>query len=101
MRSAAAPGTLVALMAASTAATFAGRLIAAGRRPDEPVALVHAARTEQQDVLRLTLTALAAGGVDVHSPSAIVIGEVARFAAAGPPAHGRGAPPRQRGATGR
>jgi len=86
-------------MAASTAATFAGRLIAAGRRPDEPVAVVHAATAERQDVQRLTLTELAAGRVDVCSPS-VIVGEVARLAAAGPGAR-PGSPTATTGATGR
>jgi siroheme synthase len=73
---AAAPGTLVVLMAASTAAAVASGLLAAGRR-DEPVAVVHAATTGDQQVARSTLRRLARSGSPFPAPSVLVIGPVA------------------------
>ena len=71
------PGTLVVLMAASTAAAVAQRLLAGGRVTDEPVAVVHAATTCHQRVARLTLADLARDGCPFGSPSVIVVGPTA------------------------
>ena len=71
------PGTLVVLMAATTAASVAARLIAGGRRVDQPVAVVHAATTAAQRSVTTTLDALRLFGCPLPSPSVLVIGDVA------------------------
>lgn len=67
--------TLVILMGAARAGAIRRRLLAAGRAPETPVAVVTAATTARQRVTRLTLAEL--GDAPVANPSVIVIGEVA------------------------
>jgi len=67
--------TLVILMGAARAGAIRRRLLAAGRAPSTPVAVVTAATTARQRVARLTLGDL--GDTPVANPSVIVIGEVA------------------------
>lgn len=67
--------TLVILMGAARAGAIRRRLLAAGRAPSTPVAVVTAATTARQRVTRLTLAEL--GDAPVANPSVIVIGEVA------------------------
>ncbi len=74
--------TLVVLMGASTGADVARCLLAEGRRPDEPVAAVHRAGTPDVATATLTLDQLAIDGCPFVSPTVIVIGLVAAFAAA-------------------
>jgi uroporphyrinogen III methyltransferase/synthase len=54
--------TLVVFMAGRTAAAVAARLLAAGRRPDTPAALVIEASLPSQEVRRCDLASLAAAG---------------------------------------
>jgi uroporphyrin-III C-methyltransferase len=68
-------GTIVVLMGVAQRATIAAELIAGGLAVDTPVAAVHRATTDSQDVRRCRLDELA--GVDVDSPAVIVIGAVA------------------------
>lgn len=70
-----AGGTLVVLMGMRERAEIARRLVAGGRPPDTPVAVVHWGATPHQRVVRSTLDGLAA--VDLPPPAAIVIGPVA------------------------
>jgi uroporphyrin-III C-methyltransferase len=70
------PGTLVVLMAATTASGVAALLIAGGRSPDQPVAVVHAATTPHQRSAITTLGQLRCGGSPLPSPSIIIIGDV-------------------------
>lgn len=67
--------TLVVLMGVRPAALVAARLIAHGRPPSEPVAVIGSATTGEQRVLRTTLAALHLA--DVPAPATIVIGAVA------------------------
>jgi len=53
----------------------AERLIAAGRSPGTPVAVVRWGTTDRQEVVRTTLDHLA--DVDLGAPAAIVVGAVA------------------------
>lgn len=69
--------TLVVLMAASTAAVVAERLISGGRSWDEPVAFVHQAGRQGQDLARRTLGTVALDGCPFGSPTVMVIGAVA------------------------
>jgi uroporphyrin-III C-methyltransferase len=68
---------LVVYMALKHVASIAARLIAAGRRPDEPVAVVSRATTPQQRVLETTLAAAAAdiAASGIEPPAMVVIGE--------------------------
>lgn len=77
--------TLVVLMAASTADVLSQRLIGAGRPGSEPVAFIHAAGTEDQQVARLTLTEVADTGCPFPSPTVMVVGPVAALAGASQP----------------
>lgn len=75
---------LVVYMALKHIATIADRLLAAGRRPEEPVAVVSRATLADQAVLETTLGAcvadVAAGGLE--PPALVVVGEVVRLRAA-------------------
>ena len=68
-------GTLVVLMGMASRAAVAERLLAAGRAPDTPVAVVRWGTTDRQEVARTTLDRLAS--VALEAPAAIVIGAVA------------------------
>ena len=63
---------------------IAGRLIAAGRTPSEPVAIISKATTTEQRVLVSSLgeAAKAAKSARIEAPTIIVIGEVVRLHAA-------------------
>ena len=68
-------GTLVVLMGVRNRGEVARRLIQAGRSVDTPVAVVQDGTLPGQTTVRCTLGTLA--DVDVRSPAAIVVGEVA------------------------
>ena len=70
-----AGGTLVILMGGSERADIAARLIAGGRLPDTPAAVVHWGTATGQEVVRTTLDGLAS--VALPAPSVIVVGPVA------------------------
>ncbi len=67
--------TLVVLMGVRLAPHIAAALIAGGRSPDEPAAVIGSATTASQQVERTTLARL--GEVRVPAPATIVIGDVA------------------------
>lgn len=69
--------TLVVLMGVRLAPHIATALIAGGRSPDEPAAVIGSATTACQQVQRTTLGRL--GQVRVPAPATIVIGDVASF----------------------
>jgi uroporphyrin-III C-methyltransferase len=73
---------LVLYMASRNLPNIVMRLLAGGRRPDEPVAIVSKATTATQSVLVSTLGEIAAAASDIPTPSIIVIGEVVRLRAA-------------------
>ena len=73
-----AGGTLVILMGMSTRAAIADSLIAGGRSPDTPAAVITRATTAAQRIAHTTLAGLAA--VDLDSPAVIVVGPVAALA---------------------
>jgi uroporphyrinogen III methyltransferase / synthase len=70
-----AGGTLVVLMGMAARAEIARRLMAAGRRPETPVAVVHAGTTATRRTVRTTLAGMA--DVVLDPPCVIVIGPVA------------------------
>lgn len=72
--------TLVIYMGLIGSPTITERLIAHGRRPETPVALIERGTTARQRVLRGTLQQLPELAKDAQSPSLIVVGEVASLA---------------------
>jgi uroporphyrin-III C-methyltransferase len=75
---------IVLYMALNHLGRIAARLIAAGRRPDEPVAIISKATTEAQRVLVSSLeeAAACAEAAHIEAPTIIVVGEVVRLRAA-------------------
>jgi uroporphyrin-III C-methyltransferase len=71
-------------MALKHIGTIAGRLLAAGRNPDEPAAVVSRATTAGQRVLETTLGACAAdvAASGIEPPALFVLGEIVRLRAA-------------------
>lgn len=71
--------TVVVLMPAKRLARIGRGLIAAGRRPDTPVAIVERATTSEQRTVRCTLQTLAAGDFTgrVSPPCVLIVGDVA------------------------
>jgi uroporphyrin-III C-methyltransferase len=72
---------LVLYMASRHLPRIAERLMAAGRRPAEPVAVISKATTAEQRVIVSTLDEIAAAAAEIPAPSIVVIGEVVRFRA--------------------
>jgi uroporphyrin-III C-methyltransferase len=70
---------IVLYMALTHLGDIAQRLIAAGRAPDEPVAIVSRATTAAQRVVTTTLAEAAKAAAAVESPAIIAIGEVVRL----------------------
>jgi uroporphyrin-III C-methyltransferase len=75
---------IVLYMALNHLGRIAARLIAAGRAPEEPVAIVSKATTAAQRVLVSSLedAARCAAAAQIEAPTIIVIGEVVRLRAA-------------------
>jgi uroporphyrinogen III methyltransferase / synthase len=73
--------TLVILMGASRLAAIAARLIAAGRRPDTPVALIRWGTTGEQATATGTLANIVerARALGLRPPVVMVVGDVVRF----------------------
>lgn len=69
--------TVVVLMPARRLRRIGQGLIAAGRRPATPVAIVERATAADQKVLSCTLEALAAGDVRAKPPCVVIVGDVA------------------------
>jgi uroporphyrinogen III methyltransferase / synthase len=72
---AAFPGTLVFYMGVRQLPRIAEQLVAHGRDPAEPAAIVERGTLPEQRVLRTTLAAL--GEQDAHAPAVTVVGPVA------------------------
>jgi uroporphyrin-III C-methyltransferase len=77
-RMATAVDTLVVLMVAERLGEVCAALIAAGRQPDEPAAVIASATTGDQQSLAGTLAELA--GAEVDPPATLVAGRVAALA---------------------
>ncbi|MBV8811328.1 MAG: uroporphyrinogen-III C-methyltransferase [Acidobacteriaceae bacterium] len=71
--------TLVVLMGVRNREFIARSLIAAGRRPEEPVAFVMRGTMAGEQVAESTLEDVAAGRTDIQPPAVFVIGEVVRL----------------------
>jgi uroporphyrin-III C-methyltransferase len=61
---------------------IAERLLDAGRRSDEPIAIISKATTPAQSVLVSTLGEIARATVDIQVPAIVVIGRVVGLRAA-------------------
>jgi uroporphyrin-III C-methyltransferase len=70
-------GTIVILMGVAHRAAIAAALTTGGLATDTPVAAIHRATTDKQDVVRCDLADL--GNAVIESPATIVIGAVAAF----------------------
>jgi len=72
---------IVVYMGLNHLGRIAERLVAAGRRPDEPVAIISKATTGKQRVVRTTLAQAAAdaAAAALEGPTIIAIGEVVRL----------------------
>ncbi len=73
------PGTLVFYMAVKALPNVARELIAHGRSPDEPAAIVERGTSDEQRVTRSTLSELpkVARAARVRAPALVVVGDVA------------------------
>jgi uroporphyrin-III C-methyltransferase len=71
--------TLVILMGVKNRAAIAQSLIAAGRRPSDPVAFIQNGTLPTERVVETTLSEVAAGRVEVGSPAVFVIGAVVKL----------------------
>ena len=72
--------TVVILMGMGALASIAERLVAGGRDPETPVAVIHRGATAHQHVVTGTLRDIAGRAAALGAPAVIVVGEVARFA---------------------
>ena len=70
-------GTIVILMGVAHRGAIATELIIGGLATDTPVAVIHRATTDDQDVVRCDLANL--GNTAIESPATIVVGAVAAF----------------------
>ena len=73
---------LVLYMASRNLSNIANRLLGAGRRSDEPVAIISKATTPAQSVTVSTLGEIAGAAPPIPTPAIVVIGEVVRLRAA-------------------
>ncbi len=80
-------GTLVILMGVTTRGAIADALVAGGRAPDTPVAVIERGTTPSERMVRTTLAGLA--GADLRAPAVIVVGAVAALGD-GPPVEAAG-----------
>jgi len=76
---AAFPGTLIFYMGVRQLATTAARLIAGGRPPDQPAAIVERGTLPEQRVVHATLETIAARAAEteIKAPAITVVGDVA------------------------
>lgn len=79
-----AADTVVVLMGMASLEDIASRLVAAGRDPHTPAAVIHRGATPDQRVVTGTLRDIAARAASLGPPGLIVVGEVVRLAATAP-----------------
>ncbi|MFZ3235858.1 MAG: uroporphyrinogen-III C-methyltransferase [Stellaceae bacterium] len=72
---------LVLYMALKHLPVIAARLLAGGRRPDEPAAIVSKASTPEQRVLVSTLDEIGSAAALAEAPAIVVVGEAVRLRA--------------------
>ena len=71
--------TLVILMGVTALPEIARRLLAAGRDPATPAAVIHRGTTPSQEVVTGTLRDIAGRAAHLAAPATIVIGDVVRL----------------------
>ncbi len=71
-----APGTLVLFMALAALPEIARRLIAHGRPPDTPAAVISSGTTEAQELASAPLAEIAEAAAGLEPPALVVVGEV-------------------------
>jgi uroporphyrin-III C-methyltransferase len=69
-------------MASRHLPSIAAQLMAGGRRPEEPVAVISKATTAEQRVVVSTLGEVGTAAAGIEAPSIVVVGEIVRFHAA-------------------
>lgn len=79
---AAAPGTLIVLMGLARLGELAAALVAAGRDPATPAAVIESGTLPEQRAVTAPLCDLAAAAADLRPPALVVIGDVAALASA-------------------
>jgi uroporphyrin-III C-methyltransferase len=72
--------TIVLYMARKYAGEIAGKLIAAGRDPNEPAAIISSASLDQQTTMVTTLAGLGLKAAEAQTPAILVIGENVKLA---------------------
>jgi uroporphyrin-III C-methyltransferase len=97
-RVATATDTLIVLMAAGRLAATCARLIEAGRRPDEPAAIIQWAWTDDERTVSGTLSDLPtlAAAASIGPPATLVVGQVVSVGPS-PSLHDESGPGRQAG----
>ena len=70
-------GTLVFLMGLAQAERIAARLVAAGKSPDTPAAVISGGNSRNPACIRTTLSDLPRAAAQVSPPAIILVGEVA------------------------
>jgi uroporphyrin-III C-methyltransferase / precorrin-2 dehydrogenase / sirohydrochlorin ferrochelatase len=73
-------GTVCLLMGLKNLAPIAAALVAGGRAPDTPVAVVREATTATQEVVRATLGTVAEAAAHIAPPAVVVVGDVVTVA---------------------
>ena len=91
---AASPGTLVILMGLGQLPSITARLLAGGRDPATPAAVIASGTTPEQRVVTAPLATLAAAAADAQlaAPALVVVGDVVRFRELLAPSALQGAP---------
>jgi len=79
-RLATAVDTLVILMGVAALPDIAARLVAAGRSPDTPAAVISRGTTSAQEIATGPLCDIATRAAHIRAPAVIVVGEVAALA---------------------
>jgi uroporphyrinogen III methyltransferase/synthase len=72
-------GTLVFFMGTRNLAAIASQLVAHGRPPETPIAVIHWGTRPRQQVVTGTLRDIAQRAADLHAPTVIVVGDVVKL----------------------
>ena len=75
-----APGTLVFFMGLASLAVIAGRLLAAGKPAETPVAVISQGTTSEERSVVAPLAAIAEAATGLEPPALVVVGDVVRLA---------------------
>src|SRR6185436_5391221 len=81
-------GTLCVLMGLKHLEAIVATLLAHGRAPGTPVAVIQEGTTARQRVVRATLATIAAAADDLRPPAVMVVGDAVAVLDAGPAPEG-------------